>query len=137
MKLSKEIEAKIVAILQKEIPSLQAIYLFGSYANGFVNQESDIDIAFLSSSKIDTLKRWNIANLLARELLIDVDLINLQEANTVFRFEIISQGKRIYGSGFEVEQFEMLSYSFYVRLQEERKEIIENILEKRTVLGDK
>ncbi len=39
----------IITFLIDKIPSIQGIYLFGSYAEGCTSQESDIDIAFLTS----------------------------------------------------------------------------------------
>ena len=136
MGISKESEQKIIDILKQEIPNLYAVYIFGSQIDGSANSSSDIDIAFLNDSKIDNLKRWEVANKIAQELLIDVDLVDLKETNTVFKFQIVSTAKRVYGKGFKVDNFEMLAYSFYLRFQEDRKGIIENIIKTKTVLGD-
>ena len=43
----------------------------------------------------------------------------------------------LYGEGYEVESFETLAYSFYLRFQEERKPIVDAIIENRSVFGKK
>ncbi len=128
-------EAVIVAFLQKHIPSLQACYLFGSQNDTTATPSSDIDIAYLSEAKLTKLQRWELAQELALELKIDVDLIDLRETNTIFRYQILSTGRRIYGGGYEVESFETLAYSFYLRFQEERKPIVDAIKKRKSVFA--
>ena len=133
MILNRRQEKRIVTFLREKIPDLKALYLFGSYADGSANRESDVDIAFLADSAPESLQKWEIAQDLARELSIDVDLIDLKTTNTIFRYQILSTGKRIYGGGFEVESFETLAYSFYLRFQEERKPIIDAFIQSAEV----
>jgi len=105
----------------------ELIYLFGSYANGNERSDSDLDLAFLTSEKIDDYQRFLTAQKLASKLNIDVDLIDLSQASTVFRAQII-QGKLLYAEDKQQKQeFEMLTLKKYARLNEERKEIIEKI----------
>ncbi len=127
---------EIIDILKKEIPDIEAIYIFGSYADGSASKESDIDIAYLSKSGLSSFKRWEISQKLAQQLYIDVDLVELFSANTVFKYQIISTGERIYGDGYEVESFETLAYSFYLRFIEERRPIVDEIIKNQTVLGE-
>ncbi len=55
-----------------------------------------------------------------------VDLINLREVSTVFQNEIITADRRIYtGDAYGADEFEMLALSFYQKLGEERREILE------------
>jgi len=58
----------------------------------------------------------------------DVDLVDLKSANTIFKFQIVAKGIRVYGSDYEVEEFEMLTFSFYIRFKEERKIIEDSII---------
>jgi predicted nucleotidyltransferase len=109
----------------KDIPDIIAIVLFGSYGSEYETSESDIDLAILSRSKMDTVTLWELAQQVAVELKQDVDLVDLQEASTVFRFQILSTGKVIFCSdptafGF----FETTSFSMYLNFQETRKEIL-------------
>ncbi len=135
MYLSIEDKQRIIDMLQHEIPALQALYIFGSQQDGTATKKSDIDIAFLSAEKIKSLQRWNISKKLAKELSRDIDLIELSQTNTIFRYQILSTAERIYGSGYSVESFETLAYSFYLRFQEERKPIVDAIMENKSVFG--
>jgi len=125
----------IINMLKKEIPTLQALYIFGSQHDGTATKKSDIDIAFLSPEKMKSLQRWDISKKLAKELAQDIDLIELSQTNTIFRYQILSTSERIYGSGYDVESFETLAYSFYLRFQEERKPIVDAIMDNKSVFG--
>ncbi|MGM0500862.1 MAG: type VII toxin-antitoxin system MntA family adenylyltransferase antitoxin [Bacillota bacterium] len=105
----------------------ELIYLFGSYAGGKARADSDLDLAFLTSEEIDDYQRFLTAQKLASNLNIDVDLIDLSKASTVFKAQII-QGKLLYAQNRQQKQeFELLVLKKYARLNEERKEIIEKI----------
>ena len=125
----------IIDMLKKEIPKLQALYIFGSYADGTATNMSDIDIAYLTTEVLTPTQRWDLSQKLAILLSHDVDLIELSQTNTIFRYQILSRGTRIYGDGYDVESFETLAYSFYLRFQEERKPILDEILKNRSVFG--
>ena len=136
MYLDRNKKEIIIDILKKEIPKLEALYLFGSYADGTATNTSDIDIAYLTTEALTSTQRWDISQKLAILLSRDIDLIELTETNTIFRYQILSKGTRIYGEGYDVENFETLAYSFYLRFQEERKPIVDAICRDRKVLGD-
>ena len=124
----------IVKHLSKAFSSLQAVYLFGSYAQGLQTEKSDVDIAFLCDEKIDNVERWRIAEALASKLDRDVDLVDLHTASEVMRMQVVSGGKRIYVKGFErVEAFEDLVYMLYIDLNENRAGILEDIMKRGTV----
>ena len=131
-KLDKQL---IIDTLKQEIPKLQALYLFGSQNNGSATKKSDIDIAYLSQKPLSSLERWDISQKLASLLSLDVDLIELSTTNTIFRYQILSTAERIYGDGYEVESFETLAYSFYLRFQEERQPILDEIMKNKSVFG--
>ena len=137
MHLKNREKQLIVDTLKCEIPELQALYLFGSQKDGTANSKSDVDIAYLNTVSLSSLERWEIAEKLASLLSLDVDLITLSQTNTIFRYQILSTAERIYGEGYEVESFETLAYSFYLRFQEERKPIVDAIIENRSVFGKK
>ena len=125
----------IVKTLKQEIPMLQALYLFGSQKDGSATTSSDVDVAYLTRKPLDNVDRWELSQKLASLLSYDVDLIELSETNTIFRYQILSTAERIYGEGYEVESFETLAYSFYLRFQEERKPIVDEIMKNKSVLG--
>jgi len=116
----------VKSFLIKELQA-ELIYLFGSYAKGKERPDSDLDLAFLSSKEIDDYQRFLTAQKLASKLNIEVDLIDLKKASTVFKAQII-QGKLLYAEDEKQKQeFEMLTLKKYARLNEERKEIIDKI----------
>lgn len=137
MYLHEDKQGIIVEHLKKKIPELQSLYLFGSYADGTAISESDIDIAYLSQVPLSAIQRWNMSQQLAILLSCDVDLVELSQTNTIFRYQILSCGNRIYGSGYDVEYFETLAYSFYLRFQEERQPIVDEIMKNKSVFGNR
>lgn len=126
-------EQRIIEILTLHFPDLQAIYLFGSRADKTNRPDSDYDIALLlphnspSHSKNPAFSSAQAE--LENELKVPVDLINLRQVSTVFQKEIISFDKRIFCSDlYAADQFEMLTLSLYDKLNEERKEIIDDFI---------
>jgi predicted nucleotidyltransferase len=133
--LSNEDKHIIVSTLKQEIPMLQALYLFGSQKDGSATISSDVDVAYLTSKPLGSVERWELSQKVASFLSRDIDLIELSTTNTIFRYQILSTAERIYGDGYEVESFETLAYSFYLRFQEERKPIVDEIMKNKSVLG--
>ena len=131
-KLDKQL---LIDTLKQEIPKLQALYLFGSQNDGSSTTKSDVDIAYLSQKPLNSLERWDVSQKLAALLSLDVDLIELSTTNTIFRYQILSTAERIYGGGYEVENFETLAYSFYLRFKEERQPIVDEIMKNKSVFG--
>jgi predicted nucleotidyltransferase len=124
---------EIIRLVQKHYPSTQAVYLFGSQAAGQEWPESDVDIAVLlppgEAKKVGSLQisdlRFDLETLLGKE----VDLINLRRVPTVLQKEVIAADSRIYeGDRFAAEEFEMLTLSYYQKLNEERAEILADAL---------
>lgn len=119
---------KIIDVLLSDVPDIIGIYIFGSMGTSFEKESSDVDIAILLKTQLSSETRWSIAQKMAIILNRDVDLIDLLQATTVFSFQIISTGRRIYcNDKYACDFFEMLTYSRYLRLNEERKEIIDAI----------
>ena len=90
-----------------------AIYLFGSASRNELRKDTDI------------FKR-------------DVDLVHVNSASSVFKVQITYNGKLIYCSNNNKRMaFEMRTLKEYAILNEERKEIVDNIRESGTVYGRK
>ncbi|MCK4241844.1 MAG: nucleotidyltransferase domain-containing protein [Candidatus Atribacteria bacterium] len=104
------------------------IYIFGSTVKGRGREESDIDIAFLRDKKIDEYELFILSQKLADILKKEVDLIDLSQASTVFKIQIIKTGKLIYNSDNKRKMyFQMRTMRDYALLNEERQEIINKI----------
>ena len=135
MYLSDDVKKTIITTLKVEIPGLQALYLFGSQNDGSAVAKSDIDIAYLATVCLSNVQRWNVSQKMAMVLSKDVDLIELKETNTVFRYQILSTAERIYGEGYDIEKFETLAYSLYLQFQEERQPIVDAIMQRQRVFS--
>ncbi|GAB1481390.1 type II toxin-antitoxin system antitoxin [Treponema sp.] len=122
----------IVDIIVRYYADIQAIYLFGSYGTSDERPQSDVDIALLlpvdRSKCAGNLALSPAASELALLLGRDIDLINLRLVDTVFQNQIVGTGRIILKRDvYETELFEMLSLSFYQKLNQERASIIEQI----------
>jgi len=117
--------------LEEELKSFfnnaEAIYIFGSFADNSFNENSDIDIAVLYKNRFDRVKLFNMQNELSLKFNRDVDLVDLQDVNDVFAYEIINKAKKLKTSKF-AEEYEYRVWLRYLDLQEDRKIIVEDFI---------
>lgn len=114
----------------------EAIILFGSFARNTQNEKSDIDIAFKSKKEITKKQIFEVKLLLEDIARRDIDLVNLDEINDDFRYEILMNGKELYcedRTKFELYKLDM--YREYLDLNESRQSIIERIKNGGTIYG--
>lgn len=131
----EELEA-VVAILRTQLPDLDFAYLFGSAARGEATPSSDVDIAVRAGRRIDAMTRFRLQEAIAARLGCDVDLIDLASASTVLRAQVLSDGRVFFERHpIERERFEMNVLSAYARLNEERRDILEDVRLRGTVHG--
>jgi predicted nucleotidyltransferase len=124
----------LVEVILRDFPRAQAIYLFGSYARGDQHKGSDVDVAVLLPVDValaaGDLRLSDAALNLSKLTKKDVDLVNLRHVSTVFQNQIIQTGKLLYtGDESARQEFEMLSLSFYIKLSEERAQILRQFRE--------
>ena len=128
------LDAKTISLINKIVlgyyPTVQGIYLFGSYGTENEWPDSDIDLALLLPPKQAEKEKslgWSQCRFdLEDALSKDVDLLNARQVSTVFQKEIIFGGSLIYcANQYAVDEFEMLTISYYQKLNEERREILE------------
>ena len=134
------IDNRKIEIIKKVLVKALApylIYIFGSTVKGRGREDSDIDIAILTDRQIDEYKLFILSQKLADVLKREVDLVDLREASTVFRVQIIKTGKLIYNSdNLRKMYFQMRAMRDYALLNEERMEII-NKIKSRSLRGAK
>lgn len=134
--VDSRVKSQIVQRLREQVPEVLVIYLFGSAVTGGRHEESDLDVALLADAPLDRMRRWEIQQELAVELGQSVDLIDLLRVPTVLRMQVVSTGEVLWsGDENERAKFEMYVYSSYTRLNEERREILEQIRREGRVLG--
>jgi len=114
-----------------EKASAKLIIVFGSAVSGRMRQDSDIDIAFLSSKNLDDYKVFIISQELSSLLGRNVDLINLRKASTVFKANILGTGRIIFFADEETKyEFQIRTLKEYCMLNEERKVVLDKIRER-------
>lgn len=108
-----------------------SIYIFGSFGTCYETKESDIDIAILfplggKNSNFSRKYIWDMGQDLACQLNKEIDLVILNTASDVFRYEILTTGKRIYTSNdFNSNMIENYFCSSYLSFNDLRRELIE------------
>lgn len=123
----------IIQTVLAHYPDIQGVYLFGSSTTDDEWPDSDVDIALLlpplEAKRTRSFAMSDCALELARGLGKEVDLLNARTVSTVFQKEIVTKGKLLYcADRYAVDEFEMLTLSYYQKLNEERSGIIEAAL---------
>ncbi len=123
----------IIDTILAHFPETQAIYLFGSYQTADERPTSDVDMALLlppqQAKAVGSLALSTLRSELEAYLGRDVDLINLRQAPTVLQKEVVAAERRIYlADEYAAAEFEMLTLSYYQKLNEERGFIIRDAL---------
>jgi len=116
-------------IILRHYPDAQAVYLFGSALEDPEHAE-DVDIAILlhpaAAKRAGSFALSDLRQELEALFRKPVDLVNLRAVSVVFRKEIVFTGERMHtGDEFAAYEFEMLTLSLYQKLNEERREILE------------
>lgn len=78
------------------LPDAEALYLFGSHARGEARADSDLDLAVLGPAPLDPIRRFEAQRELSALLDRDVDLVDLREASSVLRSEVVNGGKLLF-----------------------------------------
>ena len=127
---------EIQEALSSALPDLVAVYRFGSHGTCYERNDSDIDLAVLTRQPCDTVALWNLGQTLAVKLHRDVDLVDLRGVSTVLRAQVVAYGERLFCmDAAECDAYENYTLSAYARLNEERKDILEDILRRGSVHG--
>jgi hypothetical protein len=101
-KSSKLPNFKFLSKVFQKYPDIQAVYLFGSHAEGRPHTESDLDLAIVSrrlAPPSDTsvrAKRLDILADLARHNFCDVDLVFLDTDDIVLKYEAVRHNRIVY-----------------------------------------
>ena len=126
----------VVDTLRRALGDGIAVYQFGSSVAGATRRGSDLDVAVLALRRLGATERFDLQERVAASLGRDVDLVDLQSASTVMAMQVVSTGKVLF-DGVPVTRgaFEDRTFSYYARLNEERRGILERIAAEGTVYG--
>jgi predicted nucleotidyltransferase len=126
--MATELLPAVLDVLRQRLAldgDLVAVWLFGSVARGEARPDSDVDVAFLARRSVPPLAVFDAAQDLAVTLGRDVDLVDLSQALTVFRAQVVTSGRRLFAADTTAaDTFEMYALSDYARLSEERREVV-------------
>jgi predicted nucleotidyltransferase len=130
-------EQGIIAALQAQLPTLLAVYLFGSHAQGTAGPTSDLDLAVLVEGKLDPLRAWELAQELAAQVGCEVDLLDLRAASTVMQYQVITTGMRLWAKDAQAALFESAILSEKTALDTARADLLLDIQREGSVYGSK
>ncbi|MCY4473742.1 MAG: nucleotidyltransferase domain-containing protein [Kistimonas sp.] len=118
---------------------LQGILLYGSRARGNHRVNSDFDIAILCDHNVPAAECWLLAQDMAATINRDIDLIDLWQAATVLRKEVIESGIWLYQRDrVQCEEFATHTLSQYQNFNLERRDLVAAIKEQlcNTIKGN-
>jgi predicted nucleotidyltransferase len=127
--------ATVVTWLQIEIPSLSAVYVFGSRAVGNTAPQSDLDLAILADCPPDAVSSWTLAGGLADVVGCDVDLLDFRAASTVMQHQIITTGRRLWARDAQAALYESFILSEKTALDEARAGWLDDIAKDGRIYG--
>ena len=85
---------------------------------------------------LDPIERWKLQEELATLVHTHVDLVDLRLASTVMRVQVLRDAVLVVdASPTERQMFEVFALSAYARLNDERREILNDVAERGRVYG--
>ena len=134
--VSDRVVETLASAVAARVPGIVALYLFGSRARGDGVADSDIDLAVLAQNRLDPVERWKLQEDLAALAHKNVDLVDLRQASTVMRVEVLRDSVLLLDSQPSPRAaFEAFALSAYARLNEERREILNDVRARGRVHG--
>lgn len=127
--------AAMLLHLQGAIPSLSAMYVFGSQATGHAGPDSDLDLAVLADEPLGAEKLWDVSSQLADIARCHVDLLDLRAASTVMQYRIITTGQQLWAKDSQAALYESFILSQKTALDEARAGLLQDIQRTGTVYG--
>lgn len=110
------------------LPGIEALYLFGSRAKGIARADSDLDLAVFAATPLDAMQRFNAQRALSAKLDCDVDLVDLHDASSVLRSEVVNHGHLLYRRDAErTLDFEARVLGEYAELLDATRELRKEI----------
>ena len=124
----------LINLLRKRIPTLQAVYHFGSTARGEARDDSDVDVAFLSSELLRAGTLYELQGMCMEVTGGDVHLVELRKADPVFAMEVMGCGEAVFVCDADaVAEFETAAMSMYCAFNEETRDLVSAIAERGSV----
>lgn len=100
-------DGAVVTCLKAHVPGLLGVWAFGSVINGTARPGSDLDLAVLVGGYASPLLLWDTTAALAQLLHLPVDLLDLRLASTVMQYQVVTNGRCLWGQQPDADQFEL------------------------------
>jgi len=127
--------SRIVETVQQHVPSLLALYAFGSRIQGTAGPTSDLDLAVLVAGYADPVTLFDLSGELADVAGCPVDLLDLRAASTVMQYQVITTGERWWARDHQAGVFEAAILSEKTALDAARAGLLTEIRERGRVYG--
>ncbi|MGB9707048.1 MAG: type VII toxin-antitoxin system MntA family adenylyltransferase antitoxin, partial [Microgenomates group bacterium] len=112
--------------------------VYGSKAKGYTHKESDLDIAVLTEKKpsYHLFKKLfsALSGIFKKE---NVDVRFLNEADPFFRFQVVKEGKLLYGNKSFYNNFKVQAIKVYIDDGRKYFPYLEKLLEKNQAILEK
>lgn len=129
-------DERIVAALRECLVDLQAVYRYGSAGGIYARPDSDLDLAVLAGHRLTLDETIRLAAHLSQVTAQEVDLHDLRALPVALRVQIVLDGVRLYAaSTAAAEEYDSRTLSDYVRLNEERRGILEDVRSRGRIHG--
>lgn len=125
----------IEQLLLDRLPSLLAIYAFGSRIEGTAGPASDLDLAILVAGYADPLQLWELAGELADLAGCPVDLLDFRAASTVMQYRILSTGERWWAADSRADLYEAGVLSDKTELDAARADLLADVQREGRIYG--
>lgn len=126
----------LIALLQRRLPHLLAVYAFGSriqHQGQKVRADSDLDLAVLLEGYGDPVTLFNLSGALADTAGCPVDLLDMRAASTVMQYQILTQGTAWWRKDVRAGLFEAAMLSEKMALDEARAALIQDVTQRGSV----
>jgi len=125
-----------VPVLERLIPGLAAVYVFGSVARGDMRADSDLDLAFVSDAPVPSMVRHDARLAVEAVMKVDVDLVDLMIASPILGRQVLLEGRRLAAQNPRVADLaEIRLMRDYEELKIRRQGIEADILARGRVLA--
>lgn len=126
-------KSKLIEELKKD-PDITAAILFGSYATGHFDGDSDVDVALLFNRGKETslLERLDMQQTLSDVIHKDVDLISLNEASPILAMQVTKYGTPLFIRNQRLyDEYEMKLITDYADVKKMREPFENDILKRK------
>ncbi|MFN3594688.1 MAG: type VII toxin-antitoxin system MntA family adenylyltransferase antitoxin [Thiobacillaceae bacterium] len=128
------LHAEIVEVLKAGLADLRLVYRYGTAGGAYARPDSDLDLAILAGHRLSLDEILQLSDQLSRIARCDVDLNDLRAIPVSLRVQIVLDGALL-NAADAAEAYATHTLSDYVRLNEVRREILNDIRARGSIHG--